>query len=812
MKNLKYIIFSLVGVLGFGIIASAAPYYIFQRGILPETNSTYYLGTTTPTLKAWKGLIVDQICFTGSTCETSWPTGGGGSGTVATSSGETANYVPFWTSTGATPATLSGGVSGFQWIDSLSKLIATNASTTAFTSSGLAVIGTDGAHSNEKLFVGGTITSVTPSTVSDLVINDSTGASIQLLGSNTSIQYILFGDNNDNDVGAFSYDHSANKFTWTTNASAAMYLDSSGRLGIGTSTPTWLLNPYSASASQLALSAGAGIAQWAFRNAGGNLYLATTTVAGTATSSPSALSIIGDSGFIGVGTTSPAGILQIDGNTNGQALMALNNTNSGTSAFANFQLRNENSLGSSVRLGILGTAFTSSGNFLQDAGFLSAEANLSNGLTIMTRANAPTRFVNNDVPSATITASGNFDLFGGEINAGTSTTAKNTRISSGQDALGTTGYNGGSGELYSGGDTTSGVGAGTPGDGGTVCVACGGDNNRATGPGGSGGNVTLSAGGSVATSGGSDGITTVGSSNFNNATFKVLGKSGFASSTPSEVLSVNGNIAASLGNSGYIWLYNGSATRGVIQSTFSNFLFGIGATFNGSNWIYNESFVPAAFVQTDGNDGHIKFSTAPSGTAGGTVTFTTRMSILNTGNVGVATATPWRKFSVTGTVALDGLTSSGTGNAVCITTTKDITDAGGGTCTPSSERFKENIKDFKINADGILEQLDVKEWDYKPQYVDGKDTGHGYGPIAEQVEKVDRNLVDYGHDGKPFSLNWNSLIGLLIQGHQDQQQEIDDLKTQIIALNGGQPIESKTNYWPLLGLLGLLGLLPRKRK
>ncbi|MDO8729280.1 MAG: NYN domain-containing protein, partial [bacterium] len=77
-----------------------------------------------------------------------------------------------------------------------------------------------------------------------------------------------------------------------------------GNVGIGTTTPTWLLNPTSATASQLALSAGAGFSQWAFRNAGGNLYFATTTVAGTATSSLSALTI-DSNGNVGVATTSP---------------------------------------------------------------------------------------------------------------------------------------------------------------------------------------------------------------------------------------------------------------------------------------------------------------------------------------------------------------------------------------------------------------------------------------------------------------------------------------------------------------------------
>ncbi|NBO10772.1 MAG: hypothetical protein EBV25_04305, partial [Methylophilaceae bacterium] len=53
----------------------------------------------------------------------------------------------------------------------------------------------------------------------------------------------------------------------------------SGNVGIGTTTPNYALTSYSATAPQLSLSAGAGLAQWTMRNAGSNLYFATTTVA-----------------------------------------------------------------------------------------------------------------------------------------------------------------------------------------------------------------------------------------------------------------------------------------------------------------------------------------------------------------------------------------------------------------------------------------------------------------------------------------------------------------------------------------------------
>ena len=74
-----------------------------------------------------------------------------------------------------------------------------------------------------------------------------------------------------------------------------------GAFGLGTTTMNYLLTSASSTAPQLALSAGAGFAQWAFRNAGGNLYFATTTVAGDATTSTSALSIIGSSGLVTIG-------------------------------------------------------------------------------------------------------------------------------------------------------------------------------------------------------------------------------------------------------------------------------------------------------------------------------------------------------------------------------------------------------------------------------------------------------------------------------------------------------------------------------
>lgn len=88
---------------------------------------------------------------------------------------------------------------------------------------------------------------------------------------------------------------------------------SGGAIGIGTSTPYYSFTVASTTGPQIALADGtAGVAQWTFRNAGGNLYVATTTVAGTATSSISALTILALNNAVGIGTTTPSAALAIN--------------------------------------------------------------------------------------------------------------------------------------------------------------------------------------------------------------------------------------------------------------------------------------------------------------------------------------------------------------------------------------------------------------------------------------------------------------------------------------------------------------------
>lgn len=102
----------------------------------------------------------------------------------------------------------------------------------------------------------------------------------------------------------------------TASTSIRMMFDYRGYGMMGTTSNTSLatLTLASSTKPQLSLSAGVNLAQWTLRNAGGNLYFSTSTVAGTATSSP-LLSLINANGYVGIGSSTPAWTLGVVGTT-----------------------------------------------------------------------------------------------------------------------------------------------------------------------------------------------------------------------------------------------------------------------------------------------------------------------------------------------------------------------------------------------------------------------------------------------------------------------------------------------------------------
>ena len=70
-----------------------------------------------------------------------------------------------------------------------------------------------------------------------LAIENSSNAGLSILSGTSGEGAVYFGDSGDNDIGRIRYNHSGNSMDFKTNASVAMTIDSSGKVGIGTTSP-----------------------------------------------------------------------------------------------------------------------------------------------------------------------------------------------------------------------------------------------------------------------------------------------------------------------------------------------------------------------------------------------------------------------------------------------------------------------------------------------------------------------------------------------------------------------------------------------
>lgn len=133
------------------------------------------------------------------------------------------------------------------------------------------------------------------------------------------------------------------------------------------------------------------------------------------------------------------------------------------------------------------------------------------------------------------------------------------------------------------------------------------------------------------------------------------------------------------------------------------------------------------------------------------------------GNVGIATTTPWRTLSVTGTVGLDGLTGSTGAGSLCLTANREVVyNSASDACLPSLRDTKHDISSLSVNALEIVDALDPVSFIYN----DG-DGRVRYGFIAEDTVAVDPHLVTYSASGTLSGIDDRSIISVVVKAIQE---------------------------------------------
>ena len=102
--------------------------------------------------------------------------------------------------------------------------------------------------------------------------------------------------------------------------------------------------------------------------------------------------------------------------------------------------------------------------------------------------------------------------------------------------------------------------------------------------------------------------------------------------------------------------------------------------------------------------------------------------------------------------------------------------------TTSSKRFKQDIKPMD-NLSEALFSLKPVTFRYKKE-IDPQGTPQ-FGLVAENVEKVNPDLVVRDKEGKPYSVRYDAVNAMLLNEFLKEHSEVQELKKEVAALTAG---------------------------
>jgi hypothetical protein len=100
--------------------------------------------------------------------------------------------------------------------------------------------------------------------------------------------------------------------------------------------------------------------------------------------------------------------------------------------------------------------------------------------------------------------------------------------------------------------------------------------------------------------------------------------------------------------------------------------------------------------------------------------------------------------------------------------------------TTSSARYKENIQPMDKTSEAVL-SLKPVTFRYKKEL--DPDSIPQFGLVAEQVEKVDPDLVVRDDDGKPYSVRYEAVNAMLLNEFLKEHQKVEKLQAALEAVN-----------------------------
>lgn len=151
------------------------------------------------------------------------------------------------------------------------------------------------------------------------------------------------------------------------------------------------------------------------------------------------------------------------------------------------------------------------------------------------------------------------------------------------------------------------------------------------------------------------------------------------------------------------------------------------------------------------------------------------------GRVGVATSSPWRTLSVTGTVGFEGLTGSIGAGSLCLSANKEVVyNSGSDNCLSSTRATKHDIVPLAalgLNIVGALQPVSFV-------YNDDASSTVRFGFIAEDTAAIDPHLATYNEHGAISGIDDRSIIAIVVSALHDIAQITGGFKHALVGWLG----------------------------